>query len=112
VPKYDYQCDDCKRIHEVSQRISEAPLTTCQHCGGHIRRLLAAAPFILKGGGWYVTDYPSESRKKAMTAEKKSAEPVSAATPAEGKSSASEGKSTESGSASTPASPESSTTKS
>jgi hypothetical protein len=34
---------------------------------------LAPAPFILKGGGWYVTDYPSESRKKAMDAEKKPA---------------------------------------
>ena len=37
-----------------------------------IRRLLSAAPFILKGGGWYVTDYPSEGRKKGMEAEKKS----------------------------------------
>jgi putative FmdB family regulatory protein len=114
VPKYDYQCDDCKQTYEVSQRISEAPLTTCRHCGGHIRRLIGAASFILKGGGWYVTDYPSESRKKAMSAEKKSAEPAAAAKPSEGKSSPSEGKSTEGGSGSTPASPpaESSSTKS
>jgi predicted nucleic acid-binding Zn ribbon protein len=25
---------------------------------------------VLKGSGWYVTDYPSESRKKAMSSEK------------------------------------------
>jgi putative FmdB family regulatory protein len=72
VPAYDYRCDRCDRTFEVRQRISEAPLTTCDRCGGPIRRLLAAAPFILKGGGWYVTDYPSEGRKKGVEAEKKS----------------------------------------
>ena len=72
MPTYDYRCDRCERTFEVRQRISEEPLTTCDRCGGPIRRLLAPAPFILKGGGWYVTDYPSEGRKKAMEAEKKS----------------------------------------
>ena len=72
MPAYDYRCDRCDRTFEVRQRISEAPLTTCDRCGGPIRRLLAAAPFILKGGGWYVTDYPSEGRKKGVEAEKKS----------------------------------------
>ena len=72
MPAYDYRCDQCDRTFEVRQRISEAPLTTCDRCGGPIHRLLAAAPFILKGGGWYVTDYPSEGRKKGMEADKKS----------------------------------------
>jgi putative FmdB family regulatory protein len=74
VPTYEYECDDCKRVYEVQQRISAEPLTVCQHCGGRVRRLISPAPFILKGGGWYVTDYPSASRKKAMEAEKKSAD--------------------------------------
>ena len=72
MPTYDYRCDRCERTFEVRQRISEDPLTTCDRCGGPIRRLLAAAPFILKGGGWYVSDYPSEGRKKGLEAEKKS----------------------------------------
>jgi putative FmdB family regulatory protein len=72
VPTYEYQCDACHRTFEVRQRISEPSLTTCEACGGPVRRLLSPAPFILKGGGWYVTDYPSESRKKAMDAEKSS----------------------------------------
>jgi predicted nucleic acid-binding Zn ribbon protein len=57
-------------VFEVRQRISEAPLTSHEGCGGEVRRLLSAAPFILKGEGWYVTDYPSEARKKAKDAEK------------------------------------------
>jgi putative FmdB family regulatory protein len=74
VPTYDYQCDACGKTYEVWQRISAPPLTTCQHCQGPVRRLLAPAPFILKGSGWYVTDYPSEARKKAVEAEKKGGE--------------------------------------
>jgi len=70
VPTYEYQCCDCRREFEVRQRISETPLTVCEACGGTLKRLLSAAPFILKGEGWYVTDYPSESRKKAMESEK------------------------------------------
>jgi putative FmdB family regulatory protein len=70
VPTYEYHCDGCGRDFEVKQRITENPLTTCDVCGGAVRRLLSPAPFILKGEGWYVTDYPSASRKKAMESDK------------------------------------------
>jgi putative FmdB family regulatory protein len=69
VPTYEYECPQCPRVFEVRQRISEPSLTTCDRCGGSIHRLLSATPFILKGGGWYVTDYPSEARKKAVSSE-------------------------------------------
>ena len=72
MPTYEYECEACHRVFEVRQRITEDPLTTCEKCGGTVRRLLSAAPFILKGEGWYVTDYPSESRKKAMQSESSS----------------------------------------
>lgn len=72
MPTYDYQCDQCGRTFEVRQRITDEPLTRCETCGGPLRRLLSPAPFILKGEGWYVTDYPSEARKKAMRQEKSS----------------------------------------
>jgi len=70
VPTYEYQCDQCHRVFEVWQRITAEPLARCETCGGPLRRLLSPAPFILKGEGWYVTDYPSEARKKALAAEK------------------------------------------
>jgi putative FmdB family regulatory protein len=57
-------------VFEVRQRITEEPLTRCEACGGRVKRLLSPAPFILKGEGWYVTDYPSEARKKALQSEK------------------------------------------
>lgn len=70
MPTYEYECSGCGRVFEIRQRISEAPLSTCDACGGPVRRLLSPAPFILKGDGWYVTDYPSEARKKALASEK------------------------------------------
>jgi len=72
MPTYEYECLKCRRVFEIRQRISEPALTVCDVCGGEVRRLLSAAPFILKGAGWYVTDYPSESRKQALQSEKSS----------------------------------------
>lgn len=100
MPTYDYECEQCGRTFEIRQRISAAPLTTCPHCGGSVHRLLAATPFILKGKGWYVTDYPSESRKKAMESEKKTvpAETAGSATAAAPSDSASSAHGSSSGS--------------
>jgi putative FmdB family regulatory protein len=75
MPTYEYECLKCRRVFEIRQRISEPALTVCDVCGGEVRRLLSAAPFILKGAGWYVTDYPSESRKQALKSEKSSEKP-------------------------------------
>jgi putative FmdB family regulatory protein len=89
VPTYEYECSKCPRVFEVRQRITEAPLTTCDVCGGPVRRLLSAAPFILKGEGWYVTDYPSEARKKAAKSESTSSDSSAASAGTSEKSSTS-----------------------
>ena len=102
MPTYEYHCDGCGRDFEVKQRISEDALTTCEVCGGHVRRLISSAPFILKGEGWYVTDYPSASRKKAMESEKGAAK--SPAAPAEKSASSDGGSPSSSASSSTSAS--------
>lgn len=73
MPTYEYLCDKCGRTFEMRQRISAPPLKTCEICGGAVRRLISSATFILKGEGWYVTDYPSDARKKATESEKSAA---------------------------------------
>lgn|SRR5690348_16567531 len=85
MPTYEYECPKCPRVFEVRQRITEPALETCDRCGGPIHRLLSAAPFILKGEGWYVTDYPSEARKKAASSESSAKESTSEAKPSEAK---------------------------
>ena len=100
MPTYEYECSKCRRVFEVRQRISEPALTTHEGCGGEVHRLISPAPFILKGEGWYVTDYPSEARKKAKEAEKSS---NGGDTKSEAKSDAKSTTATPSAPASTPA---------
>jgi putative FmdB family regulatory protein len=70
MPIYEYQCESCNRRFEVMQRMTEPLLATCEKCGGQVRRLISQTSFVLKGSGWYVTDYPSKSRQQAMSKEK------------------------------------------
>jgi len=59
MPIYEYQCAACAGIVEKWQKFSEAPLTTCPHCGGSLSKLISSCAFHLKGGGWYIKDYGS-----------------------------------------------------
>lgn len=70
MPVYEYKCSRCGEHIEVTQKITDTPLTVCGSCGGELRRLITSTSFVLKGGGWYVTDYPSPERKKAMEEKK------------------------------------------
>jgi putative FmdB family regulatory protein len=64
MPIYEYECPSCGKHYELIQRFSDEPLCTCPECGGHVHKLISHSSFILKGTGWYVTDYASPERKK------------------------------------------------
>ena len=70
MPIYEYQCDTCGTQRELFVRTADAPRPTCTACRKRMRRVISQTAFILKGSGWYVTDYPSEARKKGMEGEK------------------------------------------
>ncbi|OAQ21555.1 FmdB family zinc ribbon protein [Thermosulfurimonas dismutans] len=63
MPVYEYECEACGKHLEVWQKITDAPLTKCEACGGKLRKLISQSSFILKGSGWYVTDYARKERK-------------------------------------------------
>lgn len=77
MPVYEYKCDVCDVILEVVQKITDEPLKECSKCGGPLRKLISSTSFVLKGNGWYVTDYPSKDRQHSMTSEKPAASPAS-----------------------------------
>ena len=56
MPFYEYECKNCG-VFEKMQKFSEAPLETCPHCGGQIRRLMSGSGVVFKGTGFYTTDY-------------------------------------------------------
>ncbi len=72
MPIYEYECQKCESHIEVVQKITDPPLKRCENksCKGKLHRLISTSSFILKGSGWYVTDYPSEARKNGMKNEK------------------------------------------
>lgn len=57
MPLYDYECEQCHRHTEKIQKFSDAPLTECPHCGGHLERVVHAPAVAFKGGGWYADGY-------------------------------------------------------
>lgn len=64
MPIYEYQCQACNHEMEVMQKMGDAPLTDCPSCGeASLKKLISAAGFRLKGGGWYETDFKSGSKK-------------------------------------------------
>ncbi|MFA5072926.1 MAG: FmdB family zinc ribbon protein [Nitrospirota bacterium] len=70
MPVYEYECGNCGKRFEVTQKFSDPALTKCILCQGkNIRKVLSTPAFVLKGSGWYVTDYASEDRKKAAQSE-------------------------------------------
>lgn len=81
MPTYEYHCNSCNEDFEIFQRISDPSKAPCSNCGSNdTRRLISHSNFILKGSGWYVTDYArkgnSEPKKKPAktTLEEKSGE--------------------------------------
>lgn len=69
MPIYEYECNECGKQCELIQKISDEPLNACPECGGKMHKLISHTSFILKGTGWYATDYASPGRKKALETE-------------------------------------------
>lgn len=64
MPIYEYQCRECSHRLEKLQKMSDAPLTCCPACGKEaLTKLVSAAAFRLKGGGWYETDFKKDGRR-------------------------------------------------
>lgn len=62
MPIYEYRCQSCGTTFEVEQRITDPPLKIHNGCGGEVKRLISNSSFILKGSGWYKTDYAKSSK--------------------------------------------------
>lgn len=68
MPTYEYQCQKCKKRHEVVQSITAKPLTKCPKCKGPMKRMLGSVSGLLfKGSGFYITDYRSKSYQDAKS---------------------------------------------
>ncbi len=79
MPTYDYRCESCGHQFEVFQGMNDPKLEDCpaEDCDGRVKRLLGTgAGVIFKGGGFYQTDYRSESYKKGAKKESEASKPA------------------------------------
>lgn len=84
MPIYEYQCQSCHHELEALQKLSDAPLVECPACKqDSLKKMVSAAGFRLKGGGWYETDFKSGNKRNLAgdsgsgSSEKKTAAPSS-----------------------------------
>lgn len=101
MPIYEYECEKCGHRLEVMQKISEPPRTDCPACSAPaLKKLVSAAGFVLKGSGWYVTDFKDKPARGGGD---------KAAGKGEGKSGSGDGKSGDAGGGGTDSKPAAST---
>ena len=78
MPIYEYACASCDHHLEALQKISEDPLVFCPECGEEsLRKMVSAAAFVLKGSGWYETDFKNSGKEKPKDAKASDGQPAS-----------------------------------
>ncbi len=71
MPTYDYRCKACLHKWEEFQSITSEPTKKCPECKkAKAERVIGpGAGLLFKGSGFYITDYRSDSYKKAAKAD-------------------------------------------
>ena len=78
MPTYDYLCESCGHRFEYFQSMNDEQLKDCplEDCDEPVKRLLGTgAGIIFKGGGFYETDYRSDSYKSGAKKESEASKP-------------------------------------
>ena len=66
MPIYEYRCSACGFQKEYLQKVNAPLLSVCPECSKDtFGKMLTAAGFQLKGGGWYATDFKNSGAKPA-----------------------------------------------
>jgi putative FmdB family regulatory protein len=64
VPIYEYRCSSCGFQKDYLRKVSDPLLSVCPECNqATFGKMLTAAGFQLKGGGWYATDFKHSGTK-------------------------------------------------
>ncbi|MDR2786896.1 MAG: zinc ribbon domain-containing protein [Candidatus Accumulibacter sp.] len=65
MPIYTYRCASCGFEKDHLQKLNDSVLLTCPQChqDTYEKQVTAAAGFLLKGSGWYATDFKEKGRK-------------------------------------------------
>ena len=76
MPTYSYRCTACDDAFDIQQEFTDESLTTCEACGGKLRKLFSAVGVTFHGSGFYRTDSRAEAKKSSTPAAEKKAAPA------------------------------------
>lgn len=77
MPIYEYRCDTCGNIFEEWHRhADDVTEQACPECREAAHRLISSTTFILKGGGWYATEYGNHKTDTVAEAPASASSPV------------------------------------
>ncbi len=65
MPIYEYRCQECEHVFEEWQKDYSERQASCPICSSPADRLISNTAFILKGTGWYVTDYCNKNNSNS-----------------------------------------------
>ena len=87
MPIHEYKCRKCEAVVERIEGTHDKPMRKCSSCGGKVDQMISSSAFVLKGTGWYATDYATKSHdngngKGNGKGEPKAKEPAAASCPA------------------------------
>lgn len=59
MPIYEYECQECGHVFEITQSFRDEPLKDCpiEDCSGQVKKLFSPPAIIFKGSGFHVNDY-------------------------------------------------------
>ncbi|MDR2054788.1 MAG: zinc ribbon domain-containing protein [Desulfovibrio sp.] len=58
MPIYEYLCPKCRKIFEEwAASANDDTVEPCPRCATPASRVMSQTSFVLKGDGWYVSDY-------------------------------------------------------
>jgi len=79
MPIHEYKCRKCETVVERLEGAHDKPMRKCHSCGGRVDQMISSSAFVLKGSGWYATDYGTKSHDNGNG---KGKEPAAASCPA------------------------------
>ena len=71
MPIYEFKCGCCGAVNEVIMSINDKAPEQCEICGkGSLEKIMSTNNFVLKGSGWYETDFKDKKKPKPKDSKK------------------------------------------
>lgn len=69
MPIYEFECAACARVSEHIMKVSDKNPEVCPHCGESksLSKLMSRTSFVLKGQGWYETDFKKSPKSSSSS---------------------------------------------